>query len=58
MENIKEIKRLFYSRKSGKVTITFDGYKEDEVIIMQIPFQEAIDKNIIGDIFIKHKKKL
>lgn len=49
MKNIKDMKRLFYSRKSGKVTLTFDGDKKGETFIVQMPFQEAVDKKIIGN---------
>jgi hypothetical protein len=48
MKDIKEMKRLFYSRKSGKVTLTFED-KQGETFIVQMPFQEAVDKKIIGN---------
>lgn len=48
MKDIKEMKRLFYSRKSGKVTLTFED-KQGETFIVQMPFKEAVDKKIIGN---------
>ena len=53
----KEISKIHYTKKSGIVTITFDKFDDGTAYMIKMPFIEAVQKNIVKDLYIKTKSK-